>query len=89
MTKTLKQNKMKQTAVEWLVEQMIERKFFDKNTPLSFTTLEHLANKAKEMEKEQIKDAVRYGCSDWGSAKEPEQYYNENFKSERDDKKNG
>jgi len=47
---------MKQTAVEWLVEQMIERKFFVKNTPLSYTTLEHLTNQAKVMEKEQMLD---------------------------------
>ena len=48
----------KQTAVEWLVEQMIERKFFAKDTPLSYTTLEHLTNQALAMEKEQIIDAL-------------------------------
>ena len=31
------------------------------------------------MEKEQIIKSVEYGCSDWGSAKDSEQYYNENF----------
>ena len=29
---------------------MIERKFFAKDTPLSYTTLEHLVNQAKAME---------------------------------------
>ena len=37
---------------------------------------------AKEMEKEQIKEAVNYGCSDWGSWKDAEQYYNEIYKKE-------
>ena len=37
---------------------------------------------AKEMEKEQIKEAVNYGCSDWGSWKDAEQYYNETYKKE-------
>jgi hypothetical protein len=44
---------MKQTAVEWLVDEMIQRKFFEKETELSYTTLEHLTNQAKEMEKQQ------------------------------------
>ena len=56
---------MKQTAVEWLVEQMIERKYFAKDVPLSYTTLEHLVNQAKEMEKEQIEDAFQDGKWDW------------------------
>jgi hypothetical protein len=37
---------------------------------------------AKQMEREQIEDAVKYGCSDWGSAKDAEQYYNENYGGE-------
>jgi hypothetical protein len=32
-----------------------------------------------ENEKEMIMTAVKYGCSDWGSAKDVEQYYNETF----------
>jgi len=75
---------MKQTALEWLVEQMIERKYFAKDVPLSYTTLEHLVNQAKEIEKEQIMDAVNFGdtrgkITTYSTA---EQYYNETFKSE-------
>ena len=33
----------------------------------------------KHFEKQQIIDAVKYGCSDWGSAKDSEQYYNETY----------
>ena len=74
---------MKKTAVEWLVEQMIERNFFSKDTPLSYTTLEHLTNQAKQMEKEQIMDAYWGGGQDIPlSDKSCEQYYNETFKSE-------
>tara|TARA_R110000868_G_scaffold247511_3_gene503881 strand:+ start:1497 stop:1889 length:393 start_codon:yes stop_codon:yes gene_type:complete len=46
----------KMTAVEWLVEEMINKKFFSSDTPLSFTTLEHLTNQAKQMEREQIEE---------------------------------
>jgi hypothetical protein len=80
---------MKQTALEWLVEQMIERKYFAKDVPLSYTTLEHLVNQAKEIEKEQIKDAHSNGYtqtlkyfSSGVNFPDAEQYYNETFKSE-------
>lgn len=35
------------------------------------------AEKNLETEKQQIMDAVNHGCSDFGSAKDPEKYYNE------------
>ncbi len=38
------------TAVEWLVEEMINKGFFDANKSLTFTNLDHLQNQAKEME---------------------------------------
>jgi len=44
---------MKQTAVEWLVEQMFKQGYFDGNKPLTFTNLDHLQQQAKEMEKQQ------------------------------------
>jgi hypothetical protein len=66
-------NKTKQqTAVEWLVEQLMERDFIKKN----FEIIEQ----AKAMEKEQIKDAFKHGeippLFDILSA---EQYYNETY----------
>ena len=51
----------KQTAVEWLVEQMFKQGYFDGNKPLSITNLDHLEYQAKQMEKEQIVDAY-YQC---------------------------
>ena len=72
---------MKQTAVEWLVDEMIQRKFFEKETELSYTTLEHLTNQAKAMEKQNIVDAYRFGIQDEyviGS----QQYYNKTFKQD-------
>ena len=60
---------MKQTAVEWLFEQYVNK---------SIITLEDI-EQAKEMEKEQIIDACKQ-CS--YSYEEAEQYYNETFKSE-------
>ena len=53
---------MKQSAVYWLVNEMIQRKFFEKETELSYTTLEHLTNQAQEMEKQQQdKFAIEFG----------------------------
>jgi hypothetical protein len=78
---------MKQTAVEWLVEEMIKKGFFDTNKPLTFTNLEHLQNQAKEMEKQQIENAYANGhndgCRYMNNEKQvfehAEQYYNETF----------
>jgi hypothetical protein len=49
---------MKQTAVEWLADQLIKRGYFEKNKELSFTSLDHLIHEAKEMEKQQINPEV-------------------------------
>ncbi len=58
---------MKQTAVEWLFEQYVNK---------SIITLEDI-EQAKEMEKEQINDAHYEGSENYRR-----QYYNETFKSE-------
>ena len=62
----------KQTAVEWLVEKL------DQNFDYVADTL---IEQAKEMEKEQIVEAINYGCSDWGSFKDGREYYNETYKN--------
>ena len=60
---------MKQTAVEWLVDELILEGF---NVPKVFY------DKAKEMEKEQIGNA--YNDCEWtGDHEDGEQYYNETF----------
>ena len=73
---------MKQTAVEWLVEEMILRlairieNTFDGN---------NLLNQAKQMEKEQIKQAYNDGKAAVIHIKNNmslEEYYNETFKNE-------
>jgi hypothetical protein len=61
----------KQTAVELLEQQLKER--------YSLMNSEPLFEQAKQMEKEQTISAVKYGCSDWGSAKDAESYYNETY----------
>jgi len=76
---------MKQTAVEWLVEQMFKQGYFDNNKPLTFTNLDHLQQQAKEMEKEQIIDAFvecwKENMPDGYECKQSaEYYYNETFK---------
>ena len=66
----LNKNKMKQTAVEWLFEQV---------WITSGEDLPELLEQAKEMEKEQIFDAYITSHISMMSA---DQYYYETFKSE-------
>ena len=61
----------KKSSIEWLENQLKER--------YSLMNSEPLFEQAKQMEKEKIKEAVKYGYSDWGSAKDAEQYYNETY----------
>jgi hypothetical protein len=76
---------MKQTAVEWLVEKIIEDKLIDVKNGHQFI---HLQSIAKQMEKEQIIKAYKDGRSDLASNFHKslnmslEQYYNETFKNE-------
>jgi hypothetical protein len=85
---------MKQTAVEWLVEQLVEldkqldgRRKNDDATVLKLNPTK-LFEQAKEMEKEQIINAYEQGIEDgyWhpengytNQFKDAEQYYNETF----------
>ena len=46
---------------------------------IAYSVVLTLAEYLIEVEKEQIKNAVSYGCSDWGSSKDTEKYYNETY----------
>ena len=74
-TKPLNQNKMKQTAVEWLFEQMPKKLHSHYKKQL---------DQAKEMEKEQIMNAVydSMGTNFDPNMGRAELYYNTTFKSE-------
>jgi len=72
------------TAVEWLVEEI------NKLTGLTIQMDEPIIEQAKEMEKEQIRDAFNAGDLDSDTyfipflkeSDESENYYNKTFKSE-------
>ena len=70
----------KQTAIEWLVEKIEQA-----NPSFKFDAL---IRQAKQMEKEQIKDAYKEALNDWADFSIvtktylADQYYNENYKSE-------
>ena len=72
----LNQNKMKETAVEWLLENLNSEPYSEKE----FNYNSDCWDKAKEMEKEQIENAFNYGQFDLGM--EADEYYNEIYKSE-------
>jgi Mg/Co/Ni transporter MgtE len=65
----------KQTAVEWLFEQVANLDWRNLQGDKKLEIFEQ----AKAMEKEQIIEAIDYGCSDWGSFKDVEKYYNETY----------
>ena len=73
-------NKMKQTAVDWLIDMLVtENEITLKGENYKLFEI------AKEMEKEQIKDAHLIGLIrplETEATKQAEQYYNETFKSE-------
>jgi hypothetical protein len=72
---------MKQTAVEWL-ENEIFRSYKFLLQKVDCTRLEESIKQAKEMEKEQIIDAYENGYSDSDNTFElNKQYYNEQFKN--------
>ena len=80
-------DKKQQTAVEWLIEQMLKQNYFDSNKPLTYTNLNHLEHQAKEMEKEQIIKAHNVG-SMWGFEdvlEQGEEYYNETYEKNNED----
>lgn len=76
---------MKQTAVEWLENQIKTSKYFYKLiaeiNSRSTVAQSDIFEQAKEMEKEQITDAYKYGIQD-EYVIGAEQYYYETFKSE-------
>jgi hypothetical protein len=74
----------KQTAVTLLFQEFralseVMRKAGDEKNANLIDCLCEREEVAKAMEKEQIISAVKYGCSDWGSAKDAEQYFNETY----------
>ena len=73
------------TAVEWLVEQILNNKGARVISSSTFYIKNEIVNQAKEMEKEQIIDAWEDGCyqsSDFPKTSDADNYYNETFKSE-------
>jgi len=67
----------KQTAVEWFNDEIIIHLNFDQRL-----YLKDIFKQAKEMEKEQIKDAFDEGNPNGFIIKCGEQYYNETYKNE-------
>ena len=62
----------KLTALEWYHAKLAEPTTQAKDVNTIFLL-------AKSMEKEQIIDAIDYGCSDFGSAKDAKQYYKHTY----------
>ena len=72
------------TAMQELIERLdkTENQLENENNLVMSSALyaaRSMALEALEKEKEQIIDAVDYGCSDWGSSKDAEKYYNQTY----------
>jgi hypothetical protein len=70
-------NNKQQTAVEWYHQQIVDRQ----NGNGDSRSLDEIFEQAKEIEKEQIKNAHNegYGSGYMDDLKSPEQYYNETY----------
>lgn len=66
----------RQTAVQFLIEHIKQDTFVHSKSTKEWN---QVFAQAKQIEKEHIIDAVDYGCSDWGSGKDSEKYYNEEY----------
>ena len=77
---------MKQTAVEFLIEQISSSKYFynlmEEIESRSTTVQPNVLQQAKVMEKEQIINAYDEGEYDCGCNGDSEQYYNKTFKQD-------
>jgi hypothetical protein len=74
---------MKQTAVEWLVDQILNNKGARVISTSTFYIKDEIVEQAKEMEKQQIIDACYFGSQNlpYEVKDKSEQYYNETFKN--------
>jgi hypothetical protein len=68
------------TAVEWFIEELGE--YF----PIGIGGIELMVFKAKELEKQQIIDAWYDGVRNWDNEKTSEQYYNETYGGQDNEK---
>jgi hypothetical protein len=71
---------MKQTAVEWLISQILAASINKETEEMHITLPKGVFEQAKAMEKEQIRKS--YLADAYNSQYGFEQYYNETFKSE-------
>jgi len=68
----------KQTAINWFEEQIV-------NTQMISKWMYDYLQEAKQMEKEQIKEAFLLSDTSNGSDEDAEQYYNETYKQQEND----
>lgn len=78
-------NKNKQTAVEWLVQELKKSTNYRGLQNIGITHQE-LIEQAKEMEKQQIINAYLRGIKNYDPIFKSEQYYNEEYGSKESDK---
>lgn len=73
---------MKQTAIEWLMSQMLAASINKETEEMHITLPKDVFKQAKAMEKEQIIDAYNIGYNEYDIYRNGQNYYKETFKSE-------
>jgi hypothetical protein len=77
----MKKNKEK-TALTWFLDEVLLKQVFSLLPPINmkeWDKIVEMANKAKQMEKQQIIAAVEHGCDEYGAQKDGEEYYKESY----------
>jgi|GEM_PF-1606918 hypothetical protein len=79
--------KKEKTAIDWLISELFNQGLFDSNKAFSYTNIYRLVRQAKELEKEQIENAVEFGNSHYAEIPIDiaEQYYKENYEHKTTD----
>ena len=77
----------KQTAVEWLVDEIKKMKIGNNQLLIYYEDLDYLIEKAKQMEKQQIESAYYTGATNFSehstkAVRWSKQYYNEEYGNE-------
>lgn len=80
---TQNQSTKQQTALDWFIEKIGYQKDGEWYIGIrEDVNIQHWVDQVRQMQKEHIKNAVDYGCSDWGSCKDAEQYYDKIYEKD-------
>ena len=71
----------KQSSIDWLIQQLLDKKAFEKDVPFTYTTLDHLIHEAKMKHRKECFSFYEKGADDEfnGISNNAFEYYKEKF----------